>query len=155
MWPFRYLQAYAVAAQQRPRVDRVPVPADLDVQVWAGGEAGRPDPADQAPGADDAVAAQDPRQVRVVEDQAVCAHADRLAVAGDPAGGQDAAARDGTDGRSVPCADVDAGVEAAPPAPVAGRHRSDRGAHPQVALARPRGTRCHAWGGEDWARRCQ
>src|SRR5437764_5831297 len=91
MWPFRYLEAYAVAAQNRPRIDRVPMPADLDVQVWAGRETGRADPAEHGAGADDAVAVQDPRQMRVVEHQPMRANADRLAVAGDPAGGHDAA----------------------------------------------------------------
>src|SRR3954470_21186343 len=110
MWPFRYLEAYAVPAQNRPRVDRVPTPADLDVQVWAGRETGRADPAEECAGADDAVAVQDPRQVRVVEHQPLRAHADRLAVAGDPAGGQDPAGSDRAHGGPIPRADVDARV---------------------------------------------
>src|SRR5438445_7137010 len=103
------------------------MPADLNVQMWAGGEAGRADPAEQGAGPDETVAVQDPRQVRVVEHQTVRAHADRLAVAGDPAGGHDAAARDGANRRAVPRADVDPGVEAAPAAAVPGGHRADRG----------------------------
>src|SRR3954462_6931418 len=94
MWPFRYLEAYTVAAKTRPRIDRVPMPADLDVKVWAGRETGRADPAEHGAGADDAVAVQDPRRVRVVHPHPRRAHAYRLAVAGDPAGGQDPAACD-------------------------------------------------------------
>src|SRR4051794_35022326 len=103
----------------------------------AGGVAGRADAAQHPSRPDPSVAHPDVGQVRVEEDHPVGADADDLAVAGDPAGGDDAAVGDRVDLGAIAGADVDPGVEAAPAPAVAGRDRTADRTDPALRLVRP------------------